>query len=237
MPAFLAKVESDEGYVGDVYFVKQAVHARRAVCDEHQDGEFGGAIVTRMPHFDKYEEQGWVPMRDMAYEGWRSECMGCHIKLCDDEQYDDDDNEFILDIDKVVGPFGGWAFCTQECSDEFHQKRAVQDSMMCALESRMKANIESKYGVQGILYPETTWNKGFHADVRWDKGSPYVREAHLQFSVPGCEYGGCTYRMKDEEGTGKPDYSLSYAKGDEDAVLAFIKERTGIVLDKHESRT
>ncbi len=238
MPAFLAKVESDEGYVGDVYFVKHAVNARRSVCDEHQDGEFSGAIVTRMPHFDKYEAQGWVPMRDMAYEGWWSECTGCHIKLCEDEQYDDDDNEFILDIDKFVGPFGGGSFCTQECSDDFHKRKKIENSMKAELENMMKAKIESKYGVVGIVYPDQDWPKSFWTNVVWGKGGgPYVSKAQLNFLVPGCNHGGCTYVLEDPDGTGKPVYTMSYARGDEDVVLAFIKERTGISLDKHDSRS
>lgn len=236
MPAFLAKVESDEGYVGDVYFVKHAVNARRRVCEEHQDGEFSGAIVTRMPHFDKYEEQGWVPMRDMAYEGWWSECTGCHIKLCEDEQYDDDDNEFILDIDKFVGPFGGASFCTQECSDDFYARRTMEAAMGAELENMMKAKVESKYGVRGIEYPKTDWPRSFWANVKHAEDGPYVEKAQLQFTVPGCVHGGMTYMMEDSKGTGKPEYSMTYARGDEDAVLAFIKERTGMVLDKHDSR-
>lgn len=197
MPAFLAMVESDEGYVGDVYFVKHAIEARRAVCDEWQDGDLGGAKVKRMPHFDKYEEQGWVPMIDMIAEGWWSECSYCFAKLTDDEQYDADGEPFELDVSRVVGVFGGHAFCCPEHQKAWRRERDIERMMKAELENRMQAAMESKFGVDGLMFSDKFW-----CSIQFNDGAPSVRGATLHFDVPGTSNGALTYRLTDPEGTG-----------------------------------
>lgn len=229
MPAFLAMVEGDEGHVGGVYFTKRNIEARRAVCDEWQDGELGGATVRRMPHFDKYEERGRVPMADMMLEGWWSECYNCWKKLTVDEQYDDDDNEFYINPDDVIGDFGGPCFCCQECHDKWHRERDIKRMVKAELENTMKAKIESKFGVEGIEY------RGFHAHVTFDDKGPIVQEASVRFDVPGCQHGGMLYRLDDKEHTREPTYTMTYLQRDHAAVAAFFLERTGRVLDNPES--
>lgn len=225
MPAYLAMVEGDEGYVGGVYFTPQAIHARRAVCDQWQDGELTGAIVKRMRHFDRYEEAGAVPMRDMIYENWWSECYNCGVKLTLDEQYDADDNEFYIDPDKVVGNFGGATFCCQECKDDSERKRHEDNHIKAQLLNRMQANIEAMFGAEGITYADD-----FYAYIKRDQDIPYVLSAQLRFHIPGDCWGGVTYSYDNEGNKGEPKYSISYPRGDSEVVKAFYKERTGIVL-------
>jgi len=238
MPAFIATVEGDEGRVGGVYFVPQAIHARRAVCDYWQDGELSGAEVRRARQLDKYEEQGWVPIAEMIYEGWWAECYNCGMKLTADEQYDDDDNEFILNPDDFTGVFNGWSFCCQECEDTYRLHRDMERDMRCKLLDMMKAKLESKFGIDGIIYTDTEdgFRNGYHADIRWKEDGPYVSKASLHFKVPGCKYG-LHYSLDDPEGAGNPDYNVSYHPHDHDAVSAFFLERTGRVLDKPESKS
>lgn len=236
MPAFIATVEGDEGRVGDVYFVPQAIHARRAVCDYWQDGELSGAEVRRAPHLDQYEEQGWVPISDMVYEGWWAECDHCGIKLTADEQYDDDDNEFVLNPDDFTGVFNGWTFCCQSCEDTFRLRRDMERDMRLKMLDMMQAKLESKFGADGLVFTEDKdgYRNGYHATVAWNGDTPFIKQASLHFKVPGCQYG-LHYDVQDEKGTGDPTYSVSYNPHDHDAVAAFFKERTGRTLDKPES--
>ncbi len=235
MPAFIATVEGEDGRVGDVYFVKHAINARRAVCDYWQDGELNGAEVRRAPQLDKYEEQGWVPITDMIYAGWWAECYECGIRLTDDYQYDEDDNEFILNPDDFVGVFNGQSFCCQECHDTFHRKRHTEMQMKGELLNMMQAKLEAKFGVGGLEFPEThnEYGRGFHCNIKWtNEGTPFVAQAQLNFKVPGCEHGGLYYRLDNPQASDDPTYELSYAQGDHDAIAAFFLERTGRVLDK-----
>jgi len=157
MPAFLATVDGDEGSVGDVYFVKHAIEARRHVCNEWQDGELSGARVKRVPELDQYEEQGWIPMIEMIYRGWWSECYNCHLKLTADEQYDDDDNEFIMDIDKIVGTFNGPSFCCQQCSDEFFGRRDAEKGLKNKHRRELQALVISRLGMGTIRGCRKHW--------------------------------------------------------------------------------
>ena len=235
MPAFIATVEGEEGRVGDVYFVNHAINARRAVCDHWQDGEFSGASVKRAPRLDQYEEQGWVPISDMVYAGWWAECYECGIKLTDDYQYDDDDNEYILNPEDFVGVFNGQVFCCKKCHDTFHYKHHVEMQMKGELLNMMQAKLESKFGVDGLEFPVITdeYSQQFHCTIKWTtQNTPYVSQAQLNFQVPGCEKGGLYYHLVCEKAADEPTYELTYVQGDHDAVAAFFLERTGLVLDK-----
>lgn len=224
MVAFLAMVESDEGYVGGVYFAHRAIEARRAVCDEWQDGELGGATVRRVPHFDQYEAKGAVPMSDMMLEGWWSECTNCWKKLTIDEQYDDDGNEFLVNPDDVIGDFGDACFCSSECQEEWKVKQDKKAHLLGKTENDLKAKIEAKFGVQDIEYTH------FYAYIPMNVLEPFVQQAQVKFRVPECQHGGISYGFVVESGC-PPEYQMSYARGDHDAVAKFFKDRTGNVLD------
>lgn len=235
MPAFLAMVEGDEGYVGDVYFTKHAVNARRAVCDEWNDGEFAGSIVRRMRHLDKYEETGWVPMTDMAYEGWWSECYHCGIKLTDSEQYDDDDNEFVLNPEDFVGNFGGTTFCCQTCHDDYFDQSNAKKAYTRMVETRLKLEVEKRFGTKGITFLETSWS---NISVRWDSDqkSPRLDKGKVRFDSDRTEYGAMGYAIKNPRANPEEwEFQFSYSRGHTDAVHSFVRERTGLVLDKPES--
>lgn len=235
MPAFLAMVEGEEGYVGDVYFVEHAINARRAVCDEWQDGELSGAKVRRMPHFDQYEAQGWVPMRDMAYEGWWSECYNCDVRLTDSEQYDDDDNEFCLNPDDFTGMFGGRCFCSQKCEDEYNLRQFKKETVELRTQDKMRAHLESKFGVAGIEYTKRDdgYLNGFTSTILWKDTEPYVKKASMHFKVPGCQFG---LHLDFDLDKGEHPYSVTYHPEDHDCVASFFLERTGRVLDNPPNR-
>jgi len=152
MPAYLATVEWEEGCTGDVYFVEHAIEARRAVCDHWQDGELGGATVRRMVHLDKYEGDGKIPMIEMIYMGWWAECYHCGMKMTADEQYDDDDNEFIMDIENIVGVFNGPSFCCQECSDIYYARRQATEGAREKQRRELEAIVISRLGARTFLF-------------------------------------------------------------------------------------
>jgi len=238
MPAFIATVEGDEGRIGGVYFTPQAIHARRAVCDEYQDGYLSGAEVHRVPSFDKYEKERGVPVWEMLDRGWWTECYHCHQKMTTDELYDENDNEYYMDIMACVGYFDGLHFCCQSCSDAFHYRRAVEQQMKGELLEMMQAKLESKFGTQGIEYPDlegqaSSWNyygPGYNCQVEWKHEVPCVISARLAFKFPGCKFW-MSYTVENKERIDNPEYKMGYHPEDHEAVADFFLERTGRVLD------
>jgi len=233
MPAFLATVEGDEGCVGDVYFEKHAINARRHVCDYWQDGELSGARVVRVPHLDQYEQQGWVPMIEMIYMGWWSECYNCHTKLTADEQYDDDDNEFIMDIDKIVGMFNGPSFCCQHCSDEFFGRRDAENGLKEKHRRELQALVVSRLGTDGIDFCDNRDKHFFDFSVKWDADIPWMEKATVRFDIPGTKYGAISVHRERKSRLGETSFHYSYRPDYEDVFIEFFKERTGRTLDKH----
>jgi len=235
MPAFLATVDGDEGSVGDVYFVKHAIEARRHVCNEWQDGELSGARVKRVPELDQYEEQGWIPMIEMIYRGWWSECYNCHLKLTADEQYDDDDNEFIMDIDKIVGTFNGPSFCCQQCSDEFFGRRDAEKGLKNKHRRELQALVISRLGTEGVHFFEETDRGFFDFNVQWDGDNPWMQKALVRFDIPGTKNGAISIHRERKSRLSESTFHYSYRPDYEDAFIAFFKERTGRTLDKHKT--
>ena len=78
--------DNHEGY-GYIYFAETAGKAKAEVANEH-DENFIDVSVVREKAFDKYAEQGFVPVIGMLEAGWWHTCYGrtncgAHIELED----------------------------------------------------------------------------------------------------------------------------------------------------------
>lgn len=229
MPAFIATVEGDEGRVGGVYFTPQAIHARKAVCDYWQDGELGGAEVRRAPDLDKYESVGRVPMWEMLCKGWWNECYQCGQHLSDGEQYDDEGNEYYIDVMKVVGDLGAPVFCDENCFNCYEKEQSTKQELKYRCLSDLRGIIETKFGeaVEPIGDIDTAWVNGSGDDM-------YVHSARMQFVVCEGPADGLIFQIKHDQKSKKesPVRSYSFSQQDEKLLDAFFQKHLGRVLDK-----
>ena len=230
MPAYTVRSEYDDEHC-EVFFAARNIEARRWFADSWHDGELRGISCTRSPGFDRYEESGKIPIWAALEAGWWTECWNCGEKMSEDSYGIEGEPlcDAGLDIFDSVGFLNGRPFCSNHCAEQAAHRAIVESRIKGNLYNKMCANMESKFGCQGL-----TFTQDMHMFLRWSEGEPWVQEATIRFTTPGMEHGGFQYKLEQTDLKSEPVFTLTCAYGDQDVMIEFIRERTGKVIDRTE---
>lgn len=108
--------EPSEGH-SCIVFHHHGLAARREGAGELGE-DFEYVECFRAPHFDRFAEQGYVPVIELLKAGWWFECVNCGNRINDDDDRDEDE---VTPLDKVVTT-KEHAYCNQGCKDAYDNK-------------------------------------------------------------------------------------------------------------------
>lgn len=129
---------SDDGDHHDVVFERHAITAKRRFADE-LGYHLSDITCRRMPAWDHFAAQGYVPALARIDAGWRYECMGCGTDIDDafigtrarsEDGYEEWllDREYGPDLTRAVmapiEPKPEHVWCCQQCYDDDMRARA-----------------------------------------------------------------------------------------------------------------
>ena len=151
------RVGNDEG--ATIIFNNHGLAARREGSEE-LDAEFDYVECDRARQYDKYSEQGYVPVEVLVKDGWWFECWNCSTVI----------NECMDDFNRVVYAKHG-VYCSSECQQARKDKidnvnQEAFDFYVSLVNGWCKWDITELYGGWPILKPSA------------------------KFTFPGAEHGG-----------------------------------------------
>lgn len=100
-----------------VVFHHHGLAARREGASELGE-DFESVTCFRVPHFDKFAEQGFVPVIELLKGGWWFECRHCGNRIMDDEGTPRD--EVVAGVD--------YAYCDQKCKNGYDEEVASHNA-------------------------------------------------------------------------------------------------------------
>lgn len=181
------QVDETSGECSEIVFHHHGLAARR-IGANILGTDFDYVCCFRVPEYDKYAEQGFVPKLVRIEDGWWFSCGGCQLQIGSESYYDNDEP---VDLNKVV-ICGHDIYCNSECKDKCLEREMAQDNRFF----RFKRSLMK-------LRPDLTFTE-------WTGMVPWVTIS-AKFTFPSSEHGGGTYR--DDEGI----QTLWMASGDKEA--------------------
>jgi len=179
MKAFQIKAYQVDGYDDSgsvIVFAKHSVIARRKGANELGIDFESVDSCSRRPGWDKYAEQGWVPVEDLVNSGWWFECTGCYARVTDESLAAPRNDDEAADFEEEYGrPWampvftGRDVWCCQGCMDDWNHKRWLEKRAIAALPRYLRRKFPGAILVTG------------HASY-WRKSD---RNAYIHFSFPG----------------------------------------------------
>lgn len=179
--------EPSEGH-SCIVFHHHALAARREGAGELGE-DFECVECFRVPQFDRFADQGYVPVIELLKSGWWFECVNCGNRITDD---DDRDEEEVTPLDKVITT-KRHAYCNQQCKDNYDDQIKQHNLKFEKFKADvMKARPDLDFYSFTGEWPQLT--------------------LIAQFKFPGAQYGGS---VRDQRAEGK--FKWYIANGDKQA--------------------
>lgn len=206
-------VHDDEN--GIVVFAKHRITATRLGANYLDYEGITGLRTRREKSYDQYAETD-VPVWDMVGNGWHFECMHCGHRLDSDMEYDRGKC-----YTKIVGTQRGWAFCDQECHDDFHKRREWESNERLKVIDWAKTELEMCLRTPYIDYCEDSQQHVHFVSVVDNPEAAFEDQTYTEtpdqiivyFRYPGSKHGAASWKRQN---VGK-DFELLVPKGDHEA--------------------
>lgn len=188
--------EPSEGH-SCVVFHHHGLAARREGAGQLGE-DFEYVECFRASHFDRFAEQGYVPVIELLKSGWWFECTHCGNRICDD---DSRDVEEVTPLDKVVTT-KHHAYCNQSCKD--------------AQDNRIKLHNDKFEQFKVAVVDARPDLKFYEFTGEWPRLT-----FSAKFKFPSSQYGGS---VRDYRATGELEWFV--ANGDKEAWDKYEAERS-----------